>query len=115
MTTTLQGRPTPTTPGLSYWASHYRDAEFYRDGLHFSDYAPAFYVGISAQLEHPDRDFDDPRLDLRERYRRIRLGSALDWEQAELAARSAWRRARENAEAAQMRIRRRMAELAAQP
>lgn len=114
MTTTLQGRPTPTTPGLSYWAGHYRDAEFYRDGLHFSDYAPAFYVGISAQLEYPDRDFDDPRLQLRERYERIRLGSALAWEQAEHPARLAWRRARENAEAAQLRIQRRMAELAAQ-
>ena len=115
MTTRLQGRPAPTTPGLSYWASHFRDAEFYRDGLRFSDYAPAFYVGISAQIEHPDRDFDDPRLALRDRYQRIRLGSALDWEHAEHAARSAWRRARENAEAAHVRIQRHMAELAAQP
>lgn len=114
MTTTLQGRPTPTTPGLSYWASHYREAEFYREGLHFSDYAPAFYVGISAQLEHPDRDFDDPALDLRGRYQRIRLGSALNWEQAQDAARSAWERARWTATDARQRIARRMAELAAQ-
>lgn len=114
MTTTPHSRPTPTTPGLSYWAVHYRDADFYRDGLHFSDYAPAFYVGIAAQLEHPDREFDDPRLNLSERYHRIRLGSALSWEQAQHAARSAWQRARGNAEAAQVRIQRRMAELAAQ-
>jgi hypothetical protein len=65
-------------------------------------------------LEHPDRDFDDPRLDLPNRYQRIRLGSALDWEQAEHAARSAWQRARRSAEAAQARIRQHMAELAAQ-
>ncbi|ALN91979.1 MULTISPECIES: hypothetical protein [Lysobacter] len=113
MTTTLQGRPTPTTPGLSYWAIHYRDAEFYRDGLHFSDYAPAFYVGISAHLEHPDRDFDDPLLDLSERYQRIRLGSALDWEHAQDAARSAWERARSNAQAARQYFQRRVAELVA--
>lgn len=114
MTTTLQGRPTPSTPGLSYWASHYREAEFYREGMHFSDYAPAFYVGISIQLEHPDRDFDDPGLDLRGRYQRIRLGSALSWEQAQGAARSAWQRARSNSEDARRRIAQRMAELAAQ-
>lgn len=114
MTTTLQGRPTPTTPGLSYWASHFHEAEFYREGLHFSDYAPAFYVGISVQLEHPGRDFDDPALDLRGRYQRIRLGSALDWEQAQDAARSAWQRARSNSEAARQRIAQHMAELAAQ-
>ncbi|MGO0999512.1 hypothetical protein [Lysobacter sp. CA196] len=112
MTTTLQGRPAPTTPGLSYWASQFRNADFYRDGLRFSDYAPAFYVGIAAHLEHPDRDFDDPRLELRSRYQRIRLGSALDWDQAEHAARSAWQRAKENAEAAQLGIERRVAELA---
>jgi len=113
MTSTLQGRPAPTTPGLSYWASQFRNADFYRDGLRFSDYAPAFYVGIAAHLEHPDRDFDDPHLDLKARYQRIRLGSALDWEQAEHAARSAWQRAKENAEAAQLHIERRVAELAA--
>lgn len=113
MTSTLQGRPAPTTTGLSYWASQFRNADFYRDGLRFSDYAPAFYVGIAAHLEHPDRDFDDPHLDLRARYQRIRLGSALDWEQAEHAARSAWQRAKENAEAAQLHIERRVAELAA--
>ncbi|WP_408953435.1 hypothetical protein [Lysobacter sp. Hz 25] len=114
MTSTLQGRPAPTTPGLSYWASQFRSAGFYRDGLRFSDYAPAFYVGIAAHLEHPDRDFDDPRLDLRARYQRIRLGSVLNWEQAEDAARSAWQRAKENAEAAQAQIGRRVAQLAAQ-
>ncbi|MGO1073721.1 hypothetical protein [Lysobacter sp. CA199] len=113
MTTTLQGRPTPSTPGLSYWAIHYRDAEFYRDGLHFSDYAPAFYVGIAAHLEHPDRDFDDPQLGLSERYQRIRLGSALSWEQAEHAARSAWERARSNAQVARLHFQRRVAELVA--
>ncbi|MBX9403514.1 hypothetical protein K4L06_19560 [Lysobacter sp. BMK333-48F3] len=115
MTTTLRGRHSPNTPGLSYWASHYRHADFYRDGMRFSDYAPAFYVGISVHLEHPDRDFDDPTLQLRQRYQRIRLGSALNWEQAERAARSAWQRARNTAEAAQARIARHMAELAAQP
>lgn len=114
MTSNLQGRPTPSSPGLSYWAIHYRDAEFYRDGTHFSDYAPAFYVGISAHLEHPDRDFDDPWLDLGERYQRIRLGSALSWEQAQHAARSAWERARSNAQAARAQFQQRVAELVAQ-
>ncbi|MBW8809774.1 MAG: hypothetical protein JF591_13260 [Lysobacter sp.] len=62
MTTSLQGRPAPTTPGLSYWASHFRDAEFYRDGLRFSDYAPAFYVGISAEHQAACLYADDSAL-----------------------------------------------------
>jgi hypothetical protein len=39
----------------------------------------------------------------------------LNWEQAEDAARSAWQRAKENAEAAQAQIGRRVAQLTAHP
>ncbi|WP_144436582.1 hypothetical protein [Lysobacter antibioticus] len=83
-----------TTLPLSYWALNYRHAAFYRDGTRFEDYAPAIYLGITAQIENPGLVFDDVVPELEARYQQICSGSTLSWSQAACAAEAAWTRAR---------------------
>ncbi|MEI2455657.1 MULTISPECIES: hypothetical protein [Lysobacter] len=85
---------------LSYWATHYKQAPFYREGLSFSDYAPAIYLGIAARGDHPEACFKDLEAELEERYAQVRQGSRLNWIRAVEVAEAAWHSIHDEAVAA---------------
>lgn len=62
------------------------------------DEATAVYLGLSIHLEHPDWDFNDPRLQLEDRYHRLLPSRVLPWNEVRDAAFEAWSRARERRE-----------------
>lgn len=77
---------------LMHWRDHLFGCPFYRQGLDFDDYGPAFKLGIHVFLRSHGRSFSDVKDQLGESYERTRGASRLDWPDASAAAAAAWQR-----------------------
>lgn len=80
---------------LRYWSSQYPDSPFFRPGLAYEDFEPAFKLGINVFLHGHGRSFEEQSGDLADAYNRTRGSSPLDWNEAKPAAAAAWRRMQE--------------------
>jgi hypothetical protein len=76
----------------AHWRDHYEREPYYREGLTFDDYAPAYRLGGESRVRYADQQFDDVERDLAGEYDRLRGASRLEWEDAKQAARAAWNR-----------------------
>jgi hypothetical protein len=76
---------------VAYWRSHYRGL-VPRPGLRYSDHEPAIKLGLDAYMRGHGRHIDEMHDELRDRYRRTRGGSRLDWDEARPVVAAAWRR-----------------------
>ena len=77
---------------LAFWREHFRHFPFFQPGLEFSDYVPAFKLGINMFLRSRGRGFDEQRDQLAVAYQRTRGDSRLDWQEACAATAAAWER-----------------------
>lgn len=77
---------------LQYWQSHYRQSEFYREGLAYDDFVPAVMLGINAFLHGHGMPFEQQCEGLDHVYDRTRGTSRLDWNESKPAAAAAWQR-----------------------
>lgn len=76
----------------AYWRDNYTKAPYYKQGLGFDDYAPAYRLGIDDRVRNEDDwSLAEPRL--ASDWDRVRAGSALTWPEALPASRAAWERA----------------------
>lgn len=83
---------------LLFWRDRYRTCGFFRPGLEFGDYEPAFKLGINVFLRSHGRSFDELKDHLLESYERIRGATPLEWSEASAAAGAAWERMHEKLE-----------------
>lgn len=65
---------------LSYWRHHYRNRA--DRVLRITDYEPAVKLGLDAYMRGQGRSFAEMEDELRERYRRVRGLSRMDWDEA---------------------------------
>jgi predicted lipid-binding transport protein (Tim44 family) len=76
----------------AYWRSQYNKEPYYADGARYEDYHPAYQTAYRHYGTTPSKRFEDAEPTLRADYEKNRGGSALDWERARPASRSAWDR-----------------------
>lgn len=75
----------------AYWRRQFSREHYYRPGLDFEDYAPAYCVGFVGSAQYGG-DFGDARLSLCANWERIKCGSRLSLEDALPAMKAAWER-----------------------
>jgi phage tail tape-measure protein len=75
-----------------YWREHYKREPYYNNEAHdFSDYGPAYRMGIEARSRRTD-SFDLLEPYLQARWEEVKGSSRLSWEHARQASRAAWER-----------------------
>ena len=75
----------------AYWQRWYRHEHYYRPGLDYEDYAPAYCVGYIGYAQYGG-SFEDAEPWLCSNWMRIKGDSRLGLDDALLAMRSAWQR-----------------------
>lgn len=75
----------------AHWERAHRRERYYRSGLDYEDYAPAYCVGYIGYAQYGGR-FDDAERSLHANWERIKGESRLPLEEALLAMRAAWDR-----------------------
>lgn len=90
----------------AYWAQAHARESYFRPGLDYEDYAPAYCVGYAGWAQYGGA-FEDAQHSLLSNWVRIKGGSRLSADEARLAMRAAWDRAQAVAQA--------VAQAAAQP
>lgn len=79
-----------------YWRQHYMHRPYYRNGLTFADYEPAYRYGWEA-AQNPSfasRGFEELESTLGGGWNEARDGTEHGWKEMRKAARDAWQRAR---------------------
>ena len=76
----------------AFWRTHFRDEAFYRDGLAFDDYSPAFRVGYTGPVRREGR-LEELDARLRDDWAMVRGRSRLSWGEAWAAIEAAWHHA----------------------
>jgi len=75
------------------WQSTYTSEACVRPGYDYEDYAPAFCVGTIGRMQYGG-DFEDAEKSLCANWERIKGDSRLPLDDARMAMRAAWQRAR---------------------
>jgi uncharacterized protein (TIGR02284 family) len=76
----------------AYWSGRYQREPYYRAGLAYDDYRPAYELGWSNRSVR-EHDFDTLEPGIAAEWGSRRGSSQLDWNEARIAARAAWDRA----------------------
>ena len=76
----------------AYWRDNYEREPYYRSGMSYDDYAPAFRLGGESRSRYAEQPFEDVESDLAREYDEVRGESRLDWNDAKRATRAAWDR-----------------------
>jgi hypothetical protein len=84
--------PTVATVEERHWRSNFHREIYYRQGMTYDDYAPAYRIGGEAHGRYGDASFEDVEDKLANDYQRARGGSRLEWDHAKDATRAAWAR-----------------------
>ncbi|MBA2964979.1 MULTISPECIES: hypothetical protein [Ramlibacter] len=75
----------------AHWQLSFRTEPYYRAGLGYDDYGPAYRVGYTAPLRRSGR-FDELEDTLRLDWERVKGRSRLTWDEARGAVQAAWAR-----------------------
>ncbi|HYF18738.1 MAG TPA: hypothetical protein VEA40_12795 [Ramlibacter sp.] len=81
----------------AYWRDRFRTEGYYRGGLDYEDYAPAYCVGYVGRAQYGGR-YEDAERSLCANWLRIRGDSRLELDDARSAIRAAWERVEQGAE-----------------
>jgi hypothetical protein len=73
----------------AYWQEAHRHENYYRTGLDYEDYAPAYCVGYAGFAQYGG-DFDDAEKSMISNWMRIKGDSRLSLDEARMAIRAAW-------------------------
>jgi outer membrane lipoprotein SlyB len=78
----------------TYWRTNYTTQSWVDRNRPYDDYRPAFRTGYEgyARYAGSGKTYDQVEADLQRDYERTRGNSALNWENAKMATRAAWRR-----------------------
>jgi hypothetical protein len=76
----------------AHWRKSYEGEPYYRNGMTYDDYAPAYRVGAEATGRYVDTSFDEAEDKLAADYQRARGDSRLEWTHARSASQAAWNR-----------------------
>jgi hypothetical protein len=76
----------------AYWREQYPARPYTNRDLTYEVYQPAYRYGWEAYALHPGKQWDDVERDLASGWSRARGMTALEWEDARLAAKDAWER-----------------------
>ncbi len=76
----------------SYWRDNYTNRPYFSPTYAYSDYWPAFGLGVSAFRSYPGRPYEEIEPELARDWSTARADSRLDWERAKGATRDAWHR-----------------------
>jgi hypothetical protein len=76
----------------AYWHEAHRRENYYRVGLDYEDYAPAYCVGYAGHAQYGG-DFGEAEKSLLSNWVRIKGDSRLSLDEARMAMRAAWDRA----------------------
>jgi hypothetical protein len=76
----------------AYWKANYSKRKYVDRKAPYSMYQAAYRAGYEGRGRYPGKTFEEVESDLQHDYETYRGDSALDWEQARLAARDAWSR-----------------------
>jgi hypothetical protein len=77
-----------------HWRAAYDKEPYYKSGVGYEDYAPAYRLGGEAYAIYGDVPFENFEDDLATQYERTRGTSSLEWADAKAASRAAWSRVR---------------------
>ena len=75
----------------AYWQRVFARQPYYREGLSYEDYSPAFRVGYTGPLRR-DGSFESLESDLHHDWNQVKGRSRLTWTEAREATRAAWER-----------------------
>ena len=80
----------------AYWRAQHANVDYYKDGYEFDrDMHPAYAVGYANRARYPvDANFDDHEADLRRSWEEVKGESRMELDDARMASRDAWNRAR---------------------
>ena len=78
----------------AHWRGCFRSEPYYRDGLGYDDYGPAYRVGYTGPLRR-EGSFADLEEALHRDWQAVKGRSRLQWPEARAAARAAWERVTE--------------------
>ena len=84
----------------AYWRDNYSNRSYVESGAKYTDYGPAYGLGVSEYARDPSRSFDEVEPELGRDWEKRRGGSALGWDRAKHATRDAWQRLSDGAERA---------------
>jgi hypothetical protein len=76
----------------AHWQQSFRAEPYYRSGLGYDDYGPAYRVGYTAPLRRSG-GWDELEDALRLDWERVKGRSRLNWDAAREAVQAAWARA----------------------
>lgn len=75
----------------TYWARAHARENYFRAGLDYEDYAPAYCVGYIGHVQYGG-EFEEAEKSLLANWLRIKGGSRLELDEARMAMRAAWER-----------------------
>ena len=78
----------------AYWRENYVREPYYRKGVSYDHYAPAYRTGYEGRSKFTGRTFEEVERDLEKNYAQLKGDSSLAWDQARPAAHAAWHRNR---------------------
>lgn len=90
----LRGRGSLAANEDRYWQQHYIQQPYYRSGLTYQDYQPAYRLGYEGYTRYhgTGMTYDEVEPELQHRYEQERRSSWLSWEQARPAVKAGWHR-----------------------
>ena len=75
-----------------YWRNNYGSRPYIERDSNYSDYAPAYALGVDAFTRYPGRTFDEAEPEISRQWNTGAGASTLRWDSARHAARDAWNR-----------------------
>jgi hypothetical protein len=81
----------------AHWRQAYRQEPYYRPGMGYDDYSPAYRVGYTGPLRR-EGSFSSLEGQLQQDWDRVKGRSRLSWAEAREAARAAWNRVSETSD-----------------
>ncbi len=76
----------------AYWNEHYTSRPYYKEGMTYEDYRPAYHYGLTSRSRYEGRQFDEVEPQLGSEWNQVKAKSRLEWEKARHAAKDAWER-----------------------
>ncbi|NNF12080.1 MAG: hypothetical protein HKN72_02585 [Gemmatimonadetes bacterium] len=73
-----------------YWRNAFKNAPYYREGMEWEDYAPAYGLGYHGRARLGNRRFDDVERDMERAWDSAKGRSRLAWTEAREAVRDGW-------------------------
>lgn len=79
----------------AHWRAHFSETAYYAPGRGYDQYRPAYQLGWTNALQHPQQSFDVLEKRLEREWESASQGSLLPWREVHAAVADAWQHARQ--------------------